>query len=89
MASAEGQRLLRRLLRAAYRWPEAPVHHTVRDVVREPAARRRPLGARGRPPSAGGRIRGVLPRVGVSPDACAARLTADQWHRLAMLLAGG
>jgi len=89
VASAEGQRLLRRLLRAAYRWPEAPVHHTVRDVVREPAARRRPLGARGRPPSAGGRIRGVLPRVGVSPDACAARLTADQWHRLAMLLAGG
>jgi 23S rRNA (adenine-N6)-dimethyltransferase len=92
VASAEGQRLLRRLLRAAYRWPDAPVHHTVRDVVREPAARRRPLGARGargRPPGAGGRIRGVLPRVGVSPDACAARLTADQWHRLAMLLAGG
>jgi len=82
VASAEGQRLLRRLLRVAYRWPDAPVHHMVRDVLREPAAR-------GRPRSAGGRIRGVLSRVGVSPDACAARLTADQWHRLAMLLAGG
>jgi 23S rRNA (adenine-N6)-dimethyltransferase len=71
VASAEGQRLLRRLLRAAYRRPDAPVHHAVRDAVREPAPR------------------ALLPRVGVSPDARAARLTADQWHRLAMLLAGG
>jgi hypothetical protein len=30
----------------------------------------------------------VLPRAGLAPDARAAGLTADQWHRLAMLLTG-
>jgi 23S rRNA (adenine-N6)-dimethyltransferase len=77
VASAEGQRALRLLLRAAYRWPGAPVH----DVAREAAER-------GRASGAGGRLRRVLLRAGVAPDARAAGLTADQWHRLAMLLAG-
>lgn len=77
VASAEGQRLLRLLLRAAYRWPGAPVH----DVAREAAER-------GRASGAGGRLRRVLPRAGLAPDARAAGLTADQWHRLAMLLTG-
>lgn len=76
-ASAEGQRALRLLLRAAYRWPDAPLH----DVAREAAGR-------GRAPSAGGRLRRVLPRAGLAPDSRAAGLTADQWHRLAMLLTG-
>jgi 23S rRNA (adenine-N6)-dimethyltransferase len=77
-ASADGQRLLRRLLRSAYRWPDAPVHLAVRDAA-----------ARGRPPGASDRIRRVLPRAGVAPDARAAGLTADQWHCLATLLASG
>jgi 23S rRNA (adenine-N6)-dimethyltransferase len=68
-ASADGQRLLRRLLRAAYQWPDAPVH----DVLRDAAAR----GGPGRRGSA------ALARAGVPPNARAAQLTADQWHRVA------
>jgi 16S rRNA A1518/A1519 N6-dimethyltransferase RsmA/KsgA/DIM1 with predicted DNA glycosylase/AP lyase activity len=68
-ASADGQRLLRRLLRAAYLWPDAPVH----DVLRDAAAR----GGPGRRGSA------ALARAGVPPNARAAQLTADQWHRVA------
>jgi 23S rRNA (adenine-N6)-dimethyltransferase len=75
-ASAEGQRLLRLLLRAAYRSPAVPVHHAIGDAA-----------ARGRPPRSGDRVRKVLLRAGVSPDVRAAQLTADQWHQLAMLLA--
>ena len=66
VASAEGQRVLRLLLRAAYRWPGAPVH----DVAREAAER-------GRASGAGGRLRQVLLRAGVAPDARAAGLTAE------------
>jgi len=77
-ASAEGQCLLRLLLRAAYRSPDTPVRHALRDAA-----------ARGRPPGPGGRIGGVLLRAGVSPDVRAAQLTADQWHQLTMLLASG
>jgi 16S rRNA A1518/A1519 N6-dimethyltransferase RsmA/KsgA/DIM1 with predicted DNA glycosylase/AP lyase activity len=69
-ASAEGQRLLRLLLRSAYRWPDAPVHDVARDVA-----------ARG---GAGARIRKALLRAGVNPDARAAGLTAEQWHQFAL-----
>jgi 23S rRNA (adenine-N6)-dimethyltransferase len=69
-ASPEGQRLLRLLLRSAYRWPDAPVHDVARDVA-----------ARG---SADGRIRKVLLQAGVGPEARAGGLTAEQWHQLAL-----
>jgi 23S rRNA (adenine-N6)-dimethyltransferase len=75
VASAEGQRALRLLLRAAYRWPGAPVHDVARDVA-----------GRGRASGPGGRLRPALLRAGLAPDARAAGLSADQWHRLAMLL---
>lgn len=75
-ASAEGQRLLRLLLRAAYRWPDVPLHQAVRDVA-----------ARGGQQGAG--VRRLLSRAGISPDARAAQLSAEQWHGFAMLLAQG
>lgn len=69
-ASREGQRLLRPLLRAAYRWPAAPADDLIRQAV----------------PSVGGRARRLLARSGIEPGAPAAGLTAGEWHRLALLL---
>jgi 23S rRNA (adenine-N6)-dimethyltransferase len=63
VASVRGQRMLRTLLRAAYRRP------TVRaDAV---------VGVRRR----------LLLRAAIDPAAPAAQVTAEQWHRLAVLLA--
>jgi 23S rRNA (adenine-N6)-dimethyltransferase len=61
---APGQRMLRAMLRAAYRRPGARA-----DVIL--ADRRR-----------------LLLRAAIDPAAPAAELTAEQWHRLAVLLAG-
>jgi 23S rRNA (adenine-N6)-dimethyltransferase len=63
--SAHGQRLLRTLLRAAYRRP----------------------GTRAEAVLCGRRQ--LLIRAGVDPRTPAALLTAEQWHRLAVLLARG
>ena len=62
--SANGQRLLAAMLRAAYRRPGIRAE----DMLR---GRRR-----------------LLIRAAVDPATPAARLTAEQWHRLAVLLAG-
>ncbi len=70
--SAAGQRLLRRLLRAAYRRPAAAVD----DLLRSAAA--------GPPP----RARRLPGQCGIDPGAPAAGLTAAQWHDLAVSLAG-
>ncbi len=64
VASARGQRMLRTMLRAAYRRPGARADAIV-----------------------GGRRR-LLVRAAIDPAAPAAQVTADQWHRLAVLLAG-
>jgi 23S rRNA (adenine-N6)-dimethyltransferase len=64
VASARGQRVLRTLLRAAYRRPAARA-----DAVID--GRRR-----------------LLVRAAIDPAAPAAQVTAEQWHRLAVLLAG-
>ncbi len=62
-ASAQGQRRLRALLRAAYRRPGARA-----DLVL-PGRRR------------------LLVRAGLDPRTPVAEVTAEQWHRLALLLA--
>jgi len=64
VGSARGQRLLRAMLRAAYRRPGARADAIV-----------------------GGRRR-LLVRAAIDPAAPAAQVTAEQWHRLAVLLAG-
>ena len=64
VASARGQRILRTLLRAAYRRPGERAGAVL-----------------------GGRRR-MLVRAAIDPAAPAAELTAEQWHRLAVLLAG-
>jgi 23S rRNA (adenine-N6)-dimethyltransferase len=64
VASARGQRMLRTLLRAAYRRPAARADAVIGD-------RRR-----------------LLVRAAIDPAAPAAQVTAEQWHRLAVLLAG-
>jgi 23S rRNA (adenine-N6)-dimethyltransferase len=63
VSSARGQRILRTLLRAAYRKPTARS-----DAV---------LGGRRR----------LLVRAAIDPAAPVAQVTAEQWHRLAVLLA--
>jgi 23S rRNA (adenine-N6)-dimethyltransferase len=64
VASPRGQRLLRTMLRTAYRRPGARVDAIV-----------------------GGRRR-LLVRAAIDPAAPVAEVTAEQWHRLAVLLAG-
>lgn len=79
--SAHGQRLLRALLRAAYRQPAARAGAVLGDRMA------------GLVP--GGRRAGVLPgdgrqlliRADVDPRTPAALLSAEQWHALAVLLA--
>jgi 23S rRNA (adenine-N6)-dimethyltransferase len=75
-ASPSGQRLLRRLLRAAYQSPHAPAQ----QVLSGQAAADRRLLTRGA-------VRRALTQAGADPRAGAATLTADQWHGLVMLLA--
>ncbi len=65
MAAPDGQRVLRALLRAAYRSPAVPAGRAL-------AGRRR-----------------LLIRAAIDPGIPVARLTGDQWHRLAALLADG
>ena len=71
---APAQRQLRALLRAAYRGPGARA-----DAVPAIAV----LASTGAP---GGRR--LLIRAGIDPGAAAGQITAEQWHRLALLLAG-
>jgi hypothetical protein len=61
--SRAGQRLLRSLLRAAYRHPSARA-----DTVLASGGHR------------------LLVRAEVNPGAPVAEVTAEQWHRLAMML---
>ena len=71
-ASRAGQRLLRSLLRAAYRHPSARADTVLARTVlagTTPAGRRR-----------------LLIRAQVSPGAPVAEITAEQWHRLAVML---
>lgn len=71
-ASARGQRLLRPLLRTAYRRPSLAAD----DLVRRAAA------------LSGSGARRLLARAGIGPGTPAAGLTAGQWHELTALLAG-
>jgi 23S rRNA (adenine-N6)-dimethyltransferase len=71
---APAQRQLRALLRAAYRGPGARAGTVPAEAV---------LASRG---SGGGRR--LLIRAGVDPGAAVGQITAEQWHRLALLLAG-
>jgi 23S rRNA (adenine-N6)-dimethyltransferase len=69
-----------------------------RDIARNPAGQRRlrPLlraayrapGARADAVLGGRPSRRLLIRAAIDPAAPAARITADQWHRLAIMLAG-
>jgi 23S rRNA (adenine-N6)-dimethyltransferase len=77
-ASTAGQRMLRRLLRVAYQYPQLPAQ----QVLSGPAAS-------GRQPVSRGMVRRALAEAGAEPRAAAAALTADQWHSLVMWLAAG
>jgi len=68
--SAQAQRQLRALLRAAYRRPEARAATVLAGT-----------GTAGVPG-----CRRLLIRAGIDPSALAAQVTAEQWHRLALLL---
>jgi 23S rRNA (adenine-N6)-dimethyltransferase len=75
-ASPSSQRLLRRLLRAAYQSPHDPAQQVFSGLA---APDRRPLSR--------GAVRQALTQSGTDPRVPAAALTADQWHGLVMLLA--
>jgi 23S rRNA (adenine-N6)-dimethyltransferase len=76
-ASPSGQRLLRRMLRAAYRSPQRPAQQILPGLA---ASDGRLLSRT--------TVRLALSQVGGDPRAPATWLTASQWHRLTMLLAG-
>jgi hypothetical protein len=65
-ASRAGQRLLRSLLRAAYRHPSARADKMLAET--------------------GFGNRRLLIRAGIGPGAPVADVTAEQWHRLAVML---
>jgi 23S rRNA (adenine-N6)-dimethyltransferase len=71
-------RIARRVPAASFTPPPrvAAAHLSIRDVAADAG-----------PHGAG--IRRLLPRAGISPDARAAQLSAEQWHGFAMLLAQG
>ncbi len=75
--SRTGQALLRRLLRTAYRHPSAPAQHAFSCPT--------DLGPRRPSPRA---LRRALIEAGARPGAAVTALTPDQWHSLAMWLAG-
>ena len=75
-ASPSGQRLLRRLLPVAYRYPGLPV----RQLCTEGTA------GNGRAVSRAA-VRDTLERAAVDPRAPAAGLTAGQWHDVVLRLA--
>ncbi len=73
--SVPGQRLLGRLLHAAYQQPGTPVRQLLCG-----------LPGPGRPPLTRGALRQALRQAAVPSQASAAHITADQWHQLTMLL---
>jgi 23S rRNA (adenine-N6)-dimethyltransferase len=76
---APAQRQLRALLRAAYRGPGARAG-TAGTVLADAVLASTGTGTRGG--------RRLLIRAGVDPGAPVGQITAEQWHRLALLLAG-
>jgi len=85
VTSRSGQRLLRSLLRAAYRSPGARADTVLASGGRPPQTPPRAIRS-GQPPADRRDWRRLLIRARVNPGAPVAEVTGEQWHRLAIML---